>query len=698
MWMMIDVDTVELKDVGPAPDARRNEDLPFDGFSGDSLFVGVVPVDPDLDATSVGSLGLGRAAQSDGAVKNPGSRAAPPPPGSSVGAVLGKDAAESMASGGNAISATPVIEYATSNIFVGIDETGDPGSPTGSAGATTEIVTFAGSGITFNNTFEKGVTAAFKANILTAEQDIATLWTDTITLTFDFVEKAEGKNGNLAGNSFSILGFDYATLKGALQAKSGDSSIALAAYNSLPATDPAGGQIYWLPGGYANFLGLSSSSFTDTVTLNSSYGWSFGQDVVNTMIHEITEGGMGRVGGLGVGLGGRWSTMDLFSYDTSGVRDLSSTDASRVFSYDGGKTTSQGAGLFYFAANSGGDAADFQQFDVFGTGNPGETNTISQTDINEMEALGWTPACYCRGTLILTDQGEVPVEALSIGARLVTRDGTAKPVKWIGRRSYVGWLAAGNPRVLPVCFKPGSLADGMPRRELWVSPEHAMYLDGVLVPAELLVNGSSILKAPSVDEVEYFHLELEEHDVILAEGAWAESFIDDDSRGMFHNAGEYRALHSAAAPGGEAQYCAPRLEEGFELEALRRRLLGRTHRLQPDGTASPSSALEGHLELVRHDRIAGWARDPEMPTARVALVVLANGAEIGRVMADRYRRDLAAAGIGDGCHGFELAVPGGLEAAWPHTIEVYRADQWTMLPGSPIVLQPAADRIGGRLL
>ena len=70
-----------------------------------------------------------------------------------------------------------------------------------------------------------------------------------------------------------------------------------------------------------------------------------------------------------------------------------------------------------------------------------------------------------------------------------------------------------------------------------------MYLDGVLIEAKDLVNGVSIVQAERVEKVEYFHIELENHDVIIAEGALSESFIDDDSRGMFHNAHEYRVLY-----------------------------------------------------------------------------------------------------------------------------------------------------------
>ena len=157
------------------------------------------------------------------------------------------------------------------------------------------------------------------------------------------------------------------------------------------------------------------------------------------------------------------------------------------------------------------------------------------TDITEN-----TTPCYCRGTLIRTEGGEVPVEALTIGDKVITKSGKARPIKWIGRRSYDGRFIMGRKDVLPICIKAGALDDRVPQRDLWLSPHHALYLDGVLIEAKDLVNGVSIVQADRVEKVEYFHIELETHDVIIAEGALAESFIDDDSRGMFNNAHEYR--------------------------------------------------------------------------------------------------------------------------------------------------------------
>lgn len=141
-------------------------------------------------------------------------------------------------------------------------------------------------------------------------------------------------------------------------------------------------------------------------------------------------------------------------------------------------------------------------------------------------------------------------------------------------RSYSGRFAAGNRNVLPIRIAAGALADNMPKRDLWISPLHAMYLDGMLIPAFALVNDRSIVQATSFDMVEYFHLELETHDVIVAEGALAESFIDDGSRAMFRNARDYAPLYPDAKR-GRADYCAPVVEDGEQLEAIRRRIAAR---------------------------------------------------------------------------------------------------------------------------
>jgi hypothetical protein len=100
---------------------------------------------------------------------------------------------------------------------------------------------------------------------------------------------------------------------------------------------------------------------------------------------------------------------------------------------------------------------------------------------------------------------------------------------------------------------------------------HCVFRRHLQVPAECLVNGSSIVQPGASGPVHYFHLELETHDVILAEGAPSETFVDDDSRMAFHNALEFTALYPNASP-GPAIYCARRVDEGYELEAIRRRL------------------------------------------------------------------------------------------------------------------------------
>jgi hypothetical protein len=290
--------------------------------------------------------------------------------------------------------------------------------------------------------------------------------------------------------------------------------------------------------------------------------------------------------------------------------------------------------------------------------------------------------CYCRGTLVRTPCGNKRVEKLQIGDEVMTASGAARPIKWIGRRSYNGRFVMGRKDILPVCIKAGALADNVPRRDLWISPNHAMYfednLDGVLIEAKDLVNGASIVQAERVDEVEYFHIELDTHDILIAEGALSESFIDDDSRGMFHNANEYRALYPAAAT--ITRYCAPRLDEGYEVEAIRQGLAVRAG-LESSNEATRAGNLLGFVDRVTPHVIEGWAQNADHPEAPVCLDIYAGGRLIGQVLANRYREDLQHAGMGSGRHSFAFTPPAGLVFTLD-AIEVQRSLDGEVLPAT----------------
>ncbi|MDP4025237.1 Hint domain-containing protein [Methylobacterium sp. NEAU 140] len=350
------------------------------------------------------------------------------------------------------------------------------------------------------------------------------------------------------------------------------------------------------------------------------------------------------------------------------------------------------------ATGGRGGSADVSAAGPFLEGGRGGTSYISNTGVQNFAetmsgntvsrgngsvrilAPGNNVPCYCTGTRILTDRGAVAVEDLAIGDTVVTASGARRPIRWIGTRSYGGRFANANPAVLPVTVRAGALADGVPARDLAVSPDHALFLDGLLVPAELLVNGASITRAERIESVTYWHVELDSHDVLLAEGAPAESYVDDGGRAIFHNAASSRAPCPGAAPAAAA-YCAPRVADdgahGYALEAIRRRLAIRAG--LPVARARVFGALRGAVEACDGRRVTGWAQDAAHPDGPVCLDVVVDGATVALVYADGYRADLEAAGIGDGCHGFALDLPEALDGRAPHTVELRRSADATSL-------------------
>jgi hypothetical protein len=158
---------------------------------------------------------------------------------------------------------------------------------------------------------------------------------------------------------------------------------------------------------------------------------------------------------------------------------------------------------------------------------------------------GGEPACFLRGTSILTSSGAVRVEDLERGDRVVTVDGETLPVQWIGRRTYRKSGFYWPKEVMPIRVARDALAEQTPHSDLYLSPGHALLIDGVLFLVRDLVNGASIAAAlpDDMEEIEYFHVVLASHEVILAEGAPAETFrLWDRNHEKFTNFIEYERL------------------------------------------------------------------------------------------------------------------------------------------------------------
>ncbi|MBN8993902.1 MAG: Hint domain-containing protein [Rhizobiales bacterium] len=201
-------------------------------------------------------------------------------------------------------------------------------------------------------------------------------------------------------------------------------------------------------------------------------------------------------------------------------------------------------GLYTFTslATTGGASGFIAYNEATGTYYFLTNDAVSPSETALTETAGVLQVCFMPGTMIATPAGERAVEDLAIGDLVLTSEGRHAPVRWIGRQSVAPLFA--DELTLPVRVRAGALGENLPARDLLVSPDHALLVDGILAHAGALVNGVSILRETRVPPMfVYYHVELDDHSLLFADGAAAETFIDNVDRMRFDNYAEYEALY-----------------------------------------------------------------------------------------------------------------------------------------------------------
>ena len=258
----------------------------------------------------------------------------------------------------------------------------------------TEAVTLAGSGLVFINQYDASVSEAYRSAIITAENVLQSHFTNPVTASVDFTF-APLSAGSTAENIFSQTNVSYSSLAAALKSHAVTADDRLAA-NGLPSTDPSNGAGFAIANPQARILGLAvqSNKTDDTVTLNSNLPFSFGQDAVGAIEHELTEGVFGRTSSLGVA-GTQWEPLDLYRFTAGGQRDVTggADGVTTFFGLDAAHVSS----LAYHNSVSASGVFDGQDLgdwsgtrgDAFGPGGPNSPGSISATDLQVLDVLGW---------------------------------------------------------------------------------------------------------------------------------------------------------------------------------------------------------------------------------------------------------------------------------------------------------------------
>jgi len=438
----------------------------------------------------------------------------------------------------------------------------------------------------------------------------------TVTIDVGYGEVAgETADGFLGAAIPNTTDLSYSTVKNAL-ATAATTSAAETAVANLPATAGnisvayAQEQAWGLMSatgtqldGYVGFGEDNQDGIVydyDTSGTVPSGEYSF----VGVAEHELTHV-LGRVSNIGEGGGD--TVLDLFQYSSAGhIATVSRVEMqSSYFSINGG-TTDLGA---FDDTSDPGDWAQTSPYtaDSFNAyADPGVVNPVTAIDEEEMNVIGFEVACFATGTRIATARGEVPVEALRAGEDVaLTAEGRAAPVVWVGWRRVAPSRHPNPLDLMPVRVRRDAVAPGLPARDLVLSPDHALALDGVLIPVRYLLNGRTIARE-AAERVTYWHVELDRHDVLLAEGLPAESYLDTGNRAAFANGGTlvWRTPEFARCV-WEAAGGAPLVVSGPRLLRARRRLFRRAEQLGFGTTSRPA------LRLFADGRPLGATRDGE---------------------------------------------------------------------------------------
>ena len=234
------------------------------------------------------------------------------------------------------------------------------------------------------------------------------------------------------------------------------------------------------------------------------------------------------------------------------------------------------AGSFLTISNGGGSLAQLHLVpllavriqEIYSQGN----FTITPDTIHNSTTIttsGITMTCFRAGTRIRTRNGEVAIEHLALGDSIPTHFAGEQRVRWIGHRT-IDCRRHPNPHLVhPIRVAAGAFGPGRPGRDLFLSRDHALLVDGVLIPVRLLINDETIVP-DAVESVTYYHIELEYHDILMAEGLAAESYLDAGDRASFANGGGVVSLFpDFAARSWEMRGCAPLVLTGPELAEAR---------------------------------------------------------------------------------------------------------------------------------